>query len=274
MSTRRRIAQALARAARASAMPAAASGAITAAAGGDAEEIGRNAALGGALGIGAARLIRRTGNAGAISSVRRRAEPALTPAQRERLQQRARLTERMTELEELASKRGLSRAGRERVRQLRSENKQMRDEAAPRRTGNAAPQSSVKRRDTEFDVSTKSGGSPVSARRASKAGTVTTGGGATLKYKPGDMIVTYGPGDQAVVRADIFRDTYRKVGPGQYVKRGGVKMRASVAKSARDVETLEGPARARRGDVIMRGTRGERWPIRRDKFHGKYDVHF
>lgn len=147
-------------------------------------------------------------------------------------------------------------------------------ENARPRTGAARPVSSVKPRETQFKVSPNPSGATVSAERATSAGTITTPEGHKLRHRPGDMIVTYGPGDRAVVRGDIFRDTYRRVGAGQYAKKANVTMRASVANEPRTVRTLEGPARAERGDVIMRGTRGERWPVKPDKFGKKYRVHF
>lgn len=260
MSMRRRIAQALAKAARETLRDAGtgavAGGAVGAATKGDVEGALEDAGRGAAFGAAAGRALRssvfrRTGNAGPISAVRRSAaNGAPVPAPK---------GGRYSRPEEHAERLGPNAKPR-----------------AEARTGNAEPVSSVKprrSREPEFEVSTKAGG-VVNARRATSEGAVTTSSGAKLKYKPGDMIVTYGPGDQAVVRGDIFRDTYRKVGPGQYAKREGVKMRAAVAKRARNVRTLEGPARAEEGDVIMRGTRGERWPVPRDKFNSKYNVHF
>lgn len=35
--------------------------------------------------------------------------------------------------------------------------------------------------------------------------------GSVLKGRPGDWLVQYGPGDQAIVRADIFEKTYQRV---------------------------------------------------------------
>lgn len=36
-------------------------------------------------------------------------------------------------------------------------------------------------------------------------------------------------------------------------------------------ETLEGPVRYQPGDAVLTGTRGERWPVRRDQFLSSYE---
>lgn len=132
----------------------------------------------------------------------------------------------------------------------------------------------AKRARDEFDVSPLSGGAPVKAERAKGRGHVLTASGAKLRHRKGDYITTYSDGGRAVVRGDIFKGTYRKVGKGTYAKRTNVKLRARIAKRDTTVRTLEGPVRARAGDVIMRGTRGERWPIAKEKFHTRYGVRF
>lgn len=125
-----------------------------------------------------------------------------------------------------------------------------------------------------FEVSTVAG-APIKVQRARGDGFVTTAGGAKLRHRRGDMIAHYGRNDRGVIRRDIFRSTYEKApGRGQYRKRGGVAMHARVVTKPRNVRTLEGRAHANRGDVEVRGTRGERWPVSRDKFGGKYRVHF
>lgn len=128
-------------------------------------------------------------------------------------------------------------------------------------------------RETSFAVSPNPGAT-VSGRRARGDGVITTAQGAKLKHRRGDMILTYGPGDHAVFRGAIFKDTYKRVGRGKYQKRSDITLSAAVAKRGRTIRTLEGPVKAKRGDVIMTGLHGERWPIPRDKFTSKYRVHF
>lgn len=43
------------------------------------------------------------------------------------------------------------------------------------------------------------------------------------------------------------------------------------ASEAEDIHTLEGVVTARPGDAVLTGTKGERWPIRREKFEATYD---
>ena len=45
-----------------------------------------------------------------------------------------------------------------------------------------------------------------------------------------------------------------------------------IAQTERVVQTKEGPVTARKGDYIMTGTKGENWPIPKDKFEKTYDV--
>lgn len=124
-----------------------------------------------------------------------------------------------------------------------------------------------------FAVSPMPGQAPVRATRARRDGTVAVQGG-TLSHRRGDMITRYGDGSRGVVRGDIFKDTYRKVGRGKYAKNPDVTLRATIAKRNQTVRTLEGPVKARRGDVIMTGTRGERWSMGYDKFKTRYRTHF
>lgn len=126
----------------------------------------------------------------------------------------------------------------------------------------------------EFVVSPQPGGAPVQATRAKGPGKVMTANGKPLRHRKGDFITSYADGGKAVVRGDIFRRTYRKVGKGSYAKRTDVSVRASIAKRDQIVRTLEGPQPAKRGDIIMRGTAGERWPVAAGKFHSRYRVHF
>lgn len=123
-----------------------------------------------------------------------------------------------------------------------------------------------------FSVQARDNGGTVRAHLADRNGVVQTSW-AKLRHRRGrDFITEYGPGDRGVVRADIFKDTYQRVGGDNYRKNPSVRLGAFVNRRARTIRTLEGPVRANRGDMIMVGTRGEMWPVRRNKFRDKYRV--
>ena len=78
---------------------------------------------------------------------------------------------------------------------------------------------------TLYDLRAKPDGATVGATLASRNGHVTTSWGARLRHRRGkDMITTYGPGDQGVVRGDIFKDTYVPAGAGTYVRCSRIKL--------------------------------------------------
>ena len=51
-----------------------------------------------------------------------------------------------------------------------------------------------------------------------------------------------------------------------------IPLNFKVAQADITVNTKEGPVKARKGDFIMTGTKGENWPIPKDKFSQTYDV--
>ena len=51
-----------------------------------------------------------------------------------------------------------------------------------------------------------------------------------------------------------------------------IPLEYKIAPSDLTVATKEGPVAARAGDAIMTGTKGENWPIPRDKFRQTYDI--
>lgn len=50
-----------------------------------------------------------------------------------------------------------------------------------------------------------------------------------------------------------------------------IPLRFRFAKEVQDVATLEGVVTARAGDAVLTGTRGECWPVAREKFETSYD---
>jgi hypothetical protein len=56
------------------------------------------------------------------------------------------------------------------------------------------------------------------------------------------------------------------------VRKKPIVLDAEVATEDGEIETLEGTHAYKKGDVIMTGTRGERWPVKREIFDETYDV--
>lgn len=100
---------------------------------------------------------------------------------------------------------------------------------------------------------------------------VETGQGELKARGGADYIITYAPGDNAVISREIFEGTYEPAGDGLYRKRTDVVFRYFTLPYACIVETREGPQRAEPGDWIMQGVQGELWPIPVEKAESKYD---
>ena len=81
----------------------------------------------------------------------------------------------------------------------------------------------------------------------------------------GDWIVTGIRGEVYPCKPDVFADTFDPLpdAAGAFRKRQVVVGAVRVAE-ATVVQTLEGPARAGRGDWVVTDTRGERWPVKAD----------
>ena len=120
-------------------------------------------------------------------------------------------------------------------------------------------------------VRSKTDQAPVSARRAEADCFVETEQGQLKARGGADYIITYAPGDSAVISAEIFEATYEPAGDGLYRKRTDVVFRYFTLPYACIVETREGPQRAEPGDWIMQGVQGELWPIPAEKTESKYD---
>jgi hypothetical protein len=113
---------------------------------------------------------------------------------------------------------------------------------------------------------------PVHAWRAEADHNVHTRQGV-LKARGGrDVIIDYGKGDHAVVRADIFEQTYEPAGAGLYRKRDDIKFRFFTLTERALVQTLEGVQEAAPGDWIMQGVIGELWPVPHSKALEKYEL--
>lgn len=86
-----------------------------------------------------------------------------------------------------------------------------------------------------------------------------------LHAKTGDWIITGIEGEQYPCDDEIFRETYDYVDGDRFSKKP-VQMDAQRAKERQTVMTLEGPTTAERGDWIITGVRGERWPVKHETF--------
>jgi hypothetical protein len=109
----------------------------------------------------------------------------------------------------------------------------------------------------------------VTAEQRSQAWTWTSDSGHEMRGGPGDWRVQDDGGRSWSVRDDIFRATHDRV-DDQVWRRTGV-VSARPARDGENVPTLEGTAAAHRGGWIVRGERGEQWPVSADEFARRYD---
>jgi hypothetical protein len=109
----------------------------------------------------------------------------------------------------------------------------------------------------------------VTAEQRSQPWTWTSDSGHEMRAGPGDWRVHDDGGRSWSVRDDIFRATYERVGEGTWRRTGFVSARP--ARNGEDVPTLEGTAAAGCGDWIVRGERGEQWPVSAEDFARRYD---
>jgi hypothetical protein len=109
----------------------------------------------------------------------------------------------------------------------------------------------------------------VSAEQRSTPWTWTSNSGDTMQAAADDWAV--GDTDIALwsVRDDIFRATYEHV-EGDVWRRTGV-VRARPARDGETIETLEGPELAVAGDWVVKGNRGEQWPVSAEQFATQYE---
>ena len=96
--------------------------------------------------------------------------------------------------------------------------------------------------------------------------------GAEQKARRGDWLVD-NDGEVYTVEARSFARTYRKIGPGRYVKKTPVW--AEVATQAGRIETKEGSSRYRRGDYLVYNERdgGDGYAVAAARFRKMYQRH-
>lgn len=107
----------------------------------------------------------------------------------------------------------------------------------------------------------------VTAEQRDEAWTWTSGSGHEMRASPGDWVVE-DDGARWSVRDDIFRATYEYVDGRSWRRTGFVSARQ--ARPGETVATLEGTAAADTGAWIVRGERGEQWPVSADQFRRRY----
>ena len=97
-----------------------------------------------------------------------------------------------------------------------------------------------------------------------------TQSGETLHAHAGDWTVREGDGDDPwSVRDDIFRARYDHIDGDRWRRHGFVDARP--ARTGEVIETLEGPVTAAEGDWVVRGERGDQWPVPADDFARRYE---
>jgi hypothetical protein len=98
----------------------------------------------------------------------------------------------------------------------------------------------------------------------------TTQSGETLQAEAGDWAVCENEDTDAwSVRDDIFRTRYDHVEGNRWTRHGTVTARP--ARAGEVIDTLEGPVTAGDGDWVVRGERGEQWPVPAGDFASRYE---
>ena len=112
----------------------------------------------------------------------------------------------------------------------------------------------------------------VTARRRQTDWTWTATSGEVMSAKAGDWAVIDDAGVEHSVAAEIFESTHEEAEsrePHRYRRVGTVWAKRVTSREL--VTTLEGDAVAERGDWIIEGQAGERWPVSNEHFHKTYE---
>ena len=110
----------------------------------------------------------------------------------------------------------------------------------------------------------------VCAQQRSQAWTWTSDSGHEMQAAPGDWMVRSESGQTWSVRDDIFRATYEALDDQHWRRTGFVYARP--ARDGEELVTLEGTAAAGEGAWIVRGERGEQWPVSAEEFARRYEL--
>jgi hypothetical protein len=108
----------------------------------------------------------------------------------------------------------------------------------------------------------------VRARRLHARRPWTRRSGDELHGNAGDWRVVDDAGDERTVRDVVFRDSHAPLG-GDVWRRTGTFLAWQVSETL-VLRTMEGRAVAQRGDWVVEGSRGERWPVTDSQFRRTY----
>jgi hypothetical protein len=108
----------------------------------------------------------------------------------------------------------------------------------------------------------------VTAEQRHQPWTWTSDSGQEMQAQPGDWMVKDSGDLRWSVRDDIFRATHERV-DGLCWRRTGFAV-ARPAKRGDRIDTLEGPATAGEGAWVVKGERGEQWPVSAEEFARRY----
>jgi hypothetical protein len=111
----------------------------------------------------------------------------------------------------------------------------------------------------------------VTAEQRDIAWTWTAHSGQTMQANAGDWAVHDAAGDSWSVADGIFQGSYEVVDNAQKLWRRSGVVYGRPARIAETVPTLEGPVQAAPGDWVVKGTRGEEWPVPADLFAQRYE---
>ena len=109
----------------------------------------------------------------------------------------------------------------------------------------------------------------VTARQRHEPWTWISQNGDEMRAEPGDWEVSDGDGPPWSVNKERFAETYQYV-QGDEWRRTGIAL-ARCAVEGEIVETREGPGLARAGDWVVKGERGEQWPVPQADFRKNYE---
>jgi len=108
----------------------------------------------------------------------------------------------------------------------------------------------------------------VTAQQQHHPWTWTTESGDVMHAAAGDWLVHDSAGNRWSVRDEIFRDSYEHIDNGHWRRTGLVFARP--ARDGETVDTLEGPVTVAEGAWIVKGERGEQWPVPPAQFARRY----
>jgi hypothetical protein len=109
----------------------------------------------------------------------------------------------------------------------------------------------------------------VTAKKRDHSWTWHTTAGEVMTAQPGDWAVTDDAGSERSVAAGVFESTHEQVAPDRYRRSGTVCARRATEQEV--VSTLEGDVMANAGDWVVRGAKGEQWPVSDAKFRASYE---